>query len=110
MSDYYTTNKIETVDAMDTLRRWFPEGRANDLNFVIFSTSGVHGTRYTIEDAEEREGLVPVTFLLICPRTVKTYWGNCIPQTAEDFDFLKRLRASSREVLAGFNQPPPPTP
>ena len=107
MSDYYTTNEIETADAMDTLRQWFPEGRANNLNFVIFSTSGVHGTHHTIEDSEASWYAVPVTFLLICPRTVKTYWGNCLPQTPDDFDFLKRLRASSREVLAGFNQPPP---
>lgn len=99
MSNYYTATKVETSAAMTTLRERFPEGLANDLNVVLFSTSGVHGTYATIEDAEQAEESALVTFLIICPRTVQTYYGNCRPETADDFAFLKRLRASSREIL-----------
>jgi hypothetical protein len=100
MSAYYATQQIQTADAMSTLRKWFPEGRADDLNVVLFSTSGVHGTYYTIEESEAAWYATPVTFLVLRPRTVQTFWGNCLPQTAEDFAFLKQLRASSREILA----------
>jgi hypothetical protein len=100
MSAYYTTQQIETADAMSTLRKWFPEGLANDLNVALFSTSGVNGTYLSIEDAEACEEPTEVTFLVLRPRTVQTFWGNCLPQTADDFAFLKQLRASSREILA----------
>jgi hypothetical protein len=98
-SDYYTATKVETSAAMTTLREWFPEGLANDLNVVLFSTSGVHGTYTTIEQAEESKEPTEITFLVLRPRTVQTFYGNCRPETADDFAFLKRLRASSREIL-----------
>lgn len=100
---YYTTNEIKPENAMDTLRSIFPDGEANDMNFVIFSTSGVHGHYGTIEDAEEGkddEGRASVTFLVIKPRIVQTLWGNCYPETQDDFDFLKKLRATSGKAMA----------
>jgi hypothetical protein len=84
---------------MATLRKWFPEGLANDLNVALFSTSGVHGTYISIEEAEAYEEPTEITFLVLRPRTVQTYYGNCRPETPDDFAFLKRLRASSREIL-----------
>jgi hypothetical protein len=100
MSAYYTTQQIQTADAMSTLREWFPEGLANDLNVVLFSTAGVHGSYTTIEQAEESEEPMEITFVVIRPRTVQTRYGNCLPETPADFAFLKQLRASSREILA----------
>lgn len=35
------------------LRGMFPDAKADDMNFVLFSTSGVHGTYNTIEEAEK---------------------------------------------------------
>lgn len=86
-------------DAMAALRQMFPEGKADDLNFVLFSTSGVHGSYCTIEDAEAEPDL-GVTFLIVQPRIVGLRYGNCEPRTPEDFAFLKALRASSREAIA----------
>lgn len=93
-------------DAMDALHEMFPDGKANSLNFVLFSTSGVHGTYSTIEDAEadiargnkdeDGEDCTPeVTFLIVHPRIVCQRYGNCLPKTADDIAFLKQLRASS---------------
>lgn len=96
-------------DGMQTLRSIFPNGAADSMNFCLFSTSGIHGSHVTIEDVEggpEEEFGSHVTFLVIHPRTVTMHYGNCIPETPEDFAFLKKLRASSTEALKqiGYQQ------
>lgn len=100
---YYGVMRL-TGGGMEALRALFPEGKADDLNFVLFSTSGVHGTYCTIE-AAEAEGL-DVTFLVVQPRIVGVRYGNCEPKTPEDFAFLKRLRASSYEAVQSIGAPP----
>jgi hypothetical protein len=99
---YYSVLKL-TGDGMEALRQLFPDGEANDLNAVLFSTSGVHGTYCTIEEVERGgdEASKDVTFVVIQPRIVCMRYGNVTPHTAEDFAFLKRLRASSQRALAG---------
>lgn len=94
---------------MDALREIFPDGKASEECFVLFSTSGVHGTYATIEEIEERvlagpetweEGIRPsLTFLIIHPRAVCTRHGCCEPISSDDFSFLKRLRQSSWECV-----------
>jgi hypothetical protein len=91
-------------NGMAALRQLFPEGKADDLNFVLFSTSGVHGTYCTIEDCEAGEAS-DVTFVVVQPRIVCIRYGNCHPASADDFAFLKQLRESSREVAAAIGQP-----
>lgn len=81
-------------DGMAALREIFPNGKADELNFVLFSTSGVHGSYVTIEEVE-RGICDAVTFLVIHPRICCLRYGNCMPQTKEDLEFLKTLRASS---------------
>jgi hypothetical protein len=102
-SDYYSVHRLiggqET--AMAALRELFPEGEANDLNFVLFSTSGIHGTYCTIEACEAGE-TTDVTFLVIQPRIVALRYGNCEPKTPDDFAFLKKLRASSMQAVAAY--------
>lgn len=98
----YTTNKIETGEAMKNLRAIFPDAQADENNFVLFSTSGVHGSNYTIEDCETKKDVETVTFLVIKPRIVQTNYGNCRPETPDDFAFLKRLRETSRAVIKGL--------
>lgn len=100
---YYGVMRL-VGDGMAALRQLFPEGKADDLNFVLFSTSGVHGTYCTIE-AAEAEGL-DVTFLVVQPQFVGLRYGNCEPKTPEDFAFLKRLRASSHEAVQSIGVPP----
>lgn len=91
-------------NAMHGLRQMFPEGEANELNFVLFSTSGVHGTYTTIEEAETEE-YPSVTFLIVHPRIVGMRYGNCEPQTPEDWAFLKKLRETSWAVVQKIGRP-----
>ncbi len=106
-SAHYSILTLQEPGAgMRALRTMFPEAKADDMNAVLFSTSGVHGTYCTIEAVEEdmarteREGPRDVTFLVVHSRLVALRYGNCRPETADDIDFLKRLRASSHAALA----------
>jgi hypothetical protein len=107
---YYSVLALEG-DGMEALRQLFPEGEANELNAVLFSTSGVHGTYCLIEDVEEdmqrevRDGPRDVTFVVIQPRIVCMRYGNVEPRTADDIAFLKKLRGSSLRALATVGMP-----
>jgi hypothetical protein len=95
-------------DGMAALRDCFPTGKANALQQVLFSTSGVHGTYTTIEDVETQSdpesSAETVTFLIIQPRLVCMRYGVARPLGRDDFEFLKSLRASSIESLARIGQ------
>lgn len=105
---YSIIRRQQGVDGMDALRAMFPLAKADSLNLVLFSTSGVHGTYNTIEEAEatingtaeEDDRCSEVTFLIVHPRLVALRYGVCRPENADDIDYLKRLRASSHEMLA----------
>lgn len=108
---YSIKRKADGVEGMESLRHMFPDGKADDMNFVLFSTSGVHGTYNTIEDAESHlelkhdESCGEVTFLVVHPRLVALRYGNCTPQNKDDIEYLKRLRESSMKAIAGIGMP-----
>ena len=97
------------IDGLVALREMFEGVKANEMNFVLFSTSGVHGTYNTIEEAEkaingEREAngdecCQSVTFLVVHPRLVSLRYGECMPRTSDDITFLKELRKNSLAVV-----------
>jgi hypothetical protein len=95
----------DNVDSMDALRAVFPDGEANPEDWVLFSTSGTHGTYATIEDVEAEvnengfsfDGL---TFIIIHPRSICMKYGRAYPETSDDFAFLKRLRESSIKAVS----------
>jgi len=106
-ADYYSVHAlIHSKYGMQALRELFPEAKADELNFVMFSTSGIHGTYCKIEDVEEswkaghagEEVRRLVTFLIVQPRMVALRYGLCEPTCVEDFEFLKRLRDSSLDA------------
>ena len=112
---HYNSYACRDEDGMAALREFFPDGRASDLNFVLFSTSGVHGTYSTIEEAEQvlargnkdenGEDWTPsVTFLIVQTRICCLRHGNCLPETADDIVFLKRLRQTSWDVVPTIGQ------
>jgi hypothetical protein len=109
-SAYYSVMAL-TGDGMEALRQMFPDGKANDMNAVLFSTSGIHGTYCLIEAVEEdmqrevREGPRDVTFCVIQPRIVCMRYGCAEPRTADDIAFLKTLRSSSLEALSTIGVP-----
>lgn len=87
------------ASGMTALRTMFPAGEADEMNFVLFSTSGTHGTYRTIEEEEQEPGS-GVTFVIIHPRLVTSRYGTVYPVTPEDFQFLRNLRASSRKAVS----------
>jgi hypothetical protein len=96
-----------TMRTVDDLRAIFPEPVADEMNFVLFSTSGVHGSYCTIEDAEAEAvpGDRTVTVLVVHPRTVTLRCGNVTMFTVEDAAYLKALRASSWAVVQRIGAP-----
>jgi len=107
----------KAIDGMAYLRRIFPDDEANYLNFVLFSTSGVHGSYITIEEIERGmlkygEDYVPdddwpddwngreLTILLVQPRVVCLRYGNVLVESMDDINWLKRLRKSSFDAIS----------
>lgn len=115
---HYNTFSVKAADAMEALREFFPDGQADEMNFVLFSTSGVHGMYTTIEEVEAAIDLPgdhddrvdEVTFLIVQPRIVTLRYGNCLPRTPEDFAFLKKLRESSWAAAGQIGRPEDATP
>jgi hypothetical protein len=113
---HYNNYGCRDEDGMAALREFFDDGNANEMNVCLFSTSGIHGTYTTIEEAEaewKRGGknedgneITPqVTFLIVQPRICTVRHGNCNPTTADDFEFLKKLRKSSLDALKKIGAP-----
>ena len=99
----------EPISVTDLLML-FDNGEPDEMNFVLFSTSGVHGTYCTIEQAEEyrRNGELDesyVTFLVVRPRTVVLMYGNVALKADDDFDVLKQLRDKSQQIVCQIGWP-----
>lgn len=114
---YSVLRLIEGGSGMEALRLMFASGVADHMNFVLFSTGGVHGSYATIEDIETamRSGelddlpedgndttLHQLTFLIVQPRILTIRYGLCQPQTLEDIQWLKNLRESSKRAILGI--------
>jgi len=91
---------------MYALKQIFPKAEADEMNLVLFSTSGIHGTYNTIEQAEKHlkependNYFGEVTFILIQPRIVCMRYGNVRPKNQNEIDYLKKLRQSSWDTL-----------
>lgn len=95
---YVTWGLTDKQQGLNALRALFPDAKADEMNFVFFSTSGIHGSYHTIEE-EELKPETGVTFLVLQPRLVLTRYGVAFPKTEDDFVFLKKLRSSSQEAM-----------
>lgn len=111
---HYTMTRVADNEAWTTLRAYFPDGRADEMNVCLFSTSGVHGTYATIEEIEKRlkrkraaKAGYPLTFLVLQPRRVVVEYGNVSVTTLEEVEWLKQLRASSWAAFATIGQAEP---
>lgn len=102
---YY--NVAGTIKTIDDLKKIFPDGEADDLNWCLFSTSGVHGTYLKLKDLEElteeakadgEDYVGKLTVLVILPRIVRLEYGN-ISITPEDYPYIRKLAASSVEEI-----------
>jgi len=95
---------------MEALKELSPHGDADKLNFVLFSTSGIHGSYNTIEEAElflqgkDPEGYPEITFLIVHPRLVALRYGICVPTSQEDINYLKKLRDNSYSAVMNIGK------
>lgn len=103
----YDVDKLDKETGLEDLRKMFPEAKTDLLNFCMFSTSGTHGSYTTIEEIEEiidKDGPQTLTVLVVQPRTVRMLYGD-IWVAADDIEFLKALRASSKaSVLEWYEE------
>lgn len=116
-SVFHLDGKERDPDAgMQSLRTMFPTGAAiNQDNFVLFGTSGVHGSYATIDDLEEElkrfgddfdpgddepDGWIgdKLTVLIIKSRTVTLYYGNVRVRLA-DIPYLREIQAASKDAI-----------
>lgn len=88
-------NRLKDIEH---LKQLFPDGKADFMNFCLFSTSGVHGTYCTIEDLFGNDDRDEITVLVIRPRIVHMIYGH-IKVEKSDIDYLKRLRESSHIAI-----------
>jgi len=114
---HYNTYAAKPGFGMRVLKDVFPGGEANDLNFVLFSTSGVHGTYTTIEqiegglkrygsgdDIDDNEAWPDdwhgreLTFLIVQPRLVTMTYGE-VEVSLADIPYLKKLRETSWRAM-----------
>lgn len=115
---YYTIGKMLTIDA---LRKMFPlEGDTSvrpsgpdDLNWVFFGTSGIHGSYGGVNQlfdenytpwvdpvsGEVDDDLDHITILVVQPRIVRMYYGNVDVRRAD----LPYLRELARLTQIGVN-------
>lgn len=119
---HYNIFPIDISRGMEALRLMFPDGEANEMNFALFSTSGVHGSYATIEQIEAslvKYGPAPVfdedtypndfspnslTIQIIQPRLCCLRYGD-IQVGLSDILFLKKLRESSWKSVLSIGRP-----
>lgn len=115
---HYNIWAVNKGKEMETLKLYFPDGVANEMNFILFSTSGVHGSYTMIEDIEisldkykdlklnedceklPEDYVAPyLTGLIIQPRLVCMRYFGEMKVKLEDIPYLKKLRQSSFDAI-----------
>ncbi len=107
--------RARRILSVEELMVMFPRGVADELNFCLFSTSGVHGTYSTVEDVERYIQSVPedkrkcdddrcdtITFLVIRPRSLIFNYGNVRVETQNDVEILRELRSRSSHIASSL--------
>lgn len=103
---HYCIFAIDQERGVEALRLLFPTGKCDDMNFVLFGTSGVHGTYGNTDQLFEDQtgkdkarGVDKITVLVVHPRLAGLRFGHIVV-TPEDVEFLNGLRESTRAVIS----------
>ena len=103
----YNTAEIRS---MQEIYEWFPNGVADQRNWIFLSTGGVHGSLNTIEDAEyilrgedpDEEplpnGRTLITVLIVRSAACMLLWGE-VQVNMDDLQYLRKLVRSSLENI-----------
>ena len=111
-STHYNIFEIEDDEAMGMIASHFPDG-PNEMNLIFFSTSGVHGSYTSIEEAElfigcddeDEDAEKYVTFVIFQPRVMCLKYGNVRIESTEQAQYLKDLREKSWKEAALIGLP-----
>ncbi len=125
---HYSVFRLQDQEAgVDALREFFVSG-PDEMNLVLFSTSGVHGCYTTIEDIERsgqawgwepwtgdddppkdwpgrdegRDWSLLLTFTIFQPRIVCARYGRVRVRSQAEVDYLRSLRDASAKVAASI--------
>ena len=119
---HYSIWSVRKGKEMETLKLFFPDGEADEMNFILFSTSGIHGSYALIEDiknslnkygdknSEELYSLEDyqspyLTGLIVQPRLVCMRYFGEMKVNLEDIPYLKKLRDSSFKAISKIGVP-----
>ena len=99
----YLTVKI---NSLAEVKHVFSDGRADEYNWLLLSTAGVHGSYATLHSLKDRrkrafhlgEKTESITVLLIKPRQVILGWGE-IEIEATDIPYLEKLVLTSLRAI-----------
>ena len=88
--------KVIPLESFEQVREHFSPTTDYTLNWLILSTSGVHGTYTTLDEIEDCDGLdeygdtcpTDVTVLIVCPRLVVMKYGH-FEVTEDDIRWLR---------------------
>lgn len=98
-------NEMRSGELLD----WVGDSKPDEMNFWLFSTSGVHGTYIELEKIEIAWGITDseneeyvgrsVTLLLIQPRIVSMTYGSVEIESLAHLNRLKELRSLSLNAV-----------
>jgi hypothetical protein len=112
VADFYTVRSIKTMD--EVRQFWGDDPHPSEDNWMLGSTSGVHGSYITLDRVEEclrrtcdcfedsttQHRQVTFTVLICQPRLVKMVYGD-VPVTLDDLPYLSLIiRRSLTAILA----------
>ena len=105
---YYEAGEVGKLEDIEMLKEIFPDGQADIYNFVLFSTSGAHGTYCTLDNVEETweegedEKVDSITVLVIKPRIVQMLYGNIEIEDKNDLAYLRKLAETSFKAIEWY--------
>ena len=100
--------EILRLETLEDLWECFPGDRADEMNWLVCSTSGVHGSYVTLDRLLERwddeEGLRFITVLVIQPRLDVLRYGELELHSHEEVRRLRHIVTSSIAAIVASQQ------
>lgn len=98
--NHYSVNSLGDCELPAVTAMFHSDKRgpiADEKNWLFLSTSGVHGSYATLEHWK-KEG--QVSFLIVQPRRVATFYGNVAVRSTKDARVLRRLVDTTIRAIA----------
>lgn len=100
--------EIQRLETLEDLWGCFPDDKADEMNWLVLSTSGVHGSCATLdgllEKWDDQEYVNAITVLVIQPRLVVLRYGELELHDHEGVERLRRIVTSSVSAIIKSQQ------